>query len=75
MILKNGKDGKACKAGDLGLIRGLRRSHGGGHGNPFHYSFLENLHGQKSLVGYSIWSHNDLDMTKQLITPHTYMFK
>ena len=26
---------------------------GGGHGNPLQYSCLENLHGQRSLVGYS----------------------
>ena len=29
-------------AGDLGLITGLGRSHGEGHGNPFQYSCLEN---------------------------------
>ena len=31
-----GSDGKesACNAGDLGLIPGLGRSLGGGHGNP-----------------------------------------
>ena len=28
--------------GDLGLIPGLGRSPGGGHGNPLQYSFLEN---------------------------------
>ena len=28
--------------GDLGLIPGLGRSPGGGHGNPFQYSYLEN---------------------------------
>ena len=28
--------------GDLGLISGLGRSPGGGHGNPFQYSCLEN---------------------------------
>ena len=32
----------ACSAGDLGSIRGLRRSPGGGHGNPLQYSCLEN---------------------------------
>ena len=32
----------ACNTGDTGLIPGLRRSPGGGHGNPFQYSFLEN---------------------------------
>ena len=39
-----GSDGKesACHAGDLGLIPGLERSSGGGHGNPLQYSCLEN---------------------------------
>ena len=31
------------KAGDLGLIPGLGRSLGEGHGNPLQYSSLENL--------------------------------
>ena len=35
----------ACNVGDLGLIPGLERSPGGGHGNPLQYSFLENPHG------------------------------
>ena len=30
-------------AGDLGLIPGLERHPGGGHGNPLQYSCLENL--------------------------------
>ena len=52
-----GSDGKesACNAGDLGLIPRLGRSPGGGHGNPLHYSFLEDPHGQRSLVGCSPW--------------------
>ena len=32
----------ACNAGDLGLITGLGRFPGGGHGNPLQYSCLEN---------------------------------
>ena len=32
----------ACNVGDLGLIPGLERSPGGGHGNPLQYSCLEN---------------------------------
>ena len=32
----------ACNVGDLGLIPGLGRSPGGGHGNPLQYSCLEN---------------------------------
>ena len=36
-------DGKesACRAGDPGLIPGLGRSPGGGHGYPLQYSCLE----------------------------------
>ena len=39
-----GSDGKesACNAWDLGLIPGLGRSPGEGHGNPLQYSCLEN---------------------------------
>ena len=37
-------DGKASvyNSGDLGLIPGLGRYPGGGHGNPLQYSCLEN---------------------------------
>ena len=58
-----GSDGREStrNVGDLGLIPGLGRSSGGGHGNPFQYSCLENLHAQRSLVGcslsYSPWGH------------------
>ena len=50
-----GPDSKesACNVGDLGLIPGLRRSPGGGHGNPLQYSCLENPHRQRSLAGKS----------------------
>ena len=39
-----GSDDKepTSNAGDLGLIPGLGRSPGGGHGNPLQYSCLEN---------------------------------
>ena len=45
----------ACNAGGLGLILGLGRSPGGGHGNPPQYSCLENPLGQRSLAGCSSW--------------------
>ena len=50
-----GSDGEesACNAGDLGLIPGLGRSPGRGHGNPLQCSCLENPQGQRSLAGYS----------------------
>ena len=47
--------------GDLGLIPRLGRSPGGGHGNPFQYSRLENPHGQRILVGYSPWGRQESD--------------
>ena len=52
---EDGSDGKesACNVGDLGLIPGLGRSPGGGHGNPLQYSCLENPNGQRSQAGYS----------------------
>ena len=37
----SGKE-SACNAGVRGLILGLERSPGGGHGNPLQYSCLEN---------------------------------
>ena len=44
MGFPGGSDGKesACNEGDLGLIPGLGRSPGRGHGNPLQYSGLEN---------------------------------
>ena len=50
---------------DVDSIPGLGRSPGGGHGNPFQYSCLENpmVRGvwwaivQRSLVGYPPWGH------------------
>ena len=56
----------ACNAGDLGLIPGLVRSLGGGHGNPLQYFCLENPHGQRSLAGYRPRGCKESDMTEQL---------
>ena len=51
----DGSDAKesSCNAGDLGSIPGLGRFPGEGRDNPIQYSCLKNLHGQRSLVGYS----------------------
>ena len=62
----------AFNGGDLGLIPGLGRSPGEGKGYPLQYSCLENLHGQRSLVGYSPWGCKELDMTEQLSTAILY---
>ena len=59
----DGSDSKesTCNAGDLGSIRWLGRSSGGGLGNLLQYSCLENPHGQRSLVGHGV---AELDMTE-----------
>ena len=45
---------------DVGLIPGLGRSPGEGHGNPPGFLPGES-HGQRSRVGYSPWGCKDLD--------------
>ena len=62
-----------CNVGDLGLIPGLGRSPGGGHGNLLQYSCLENPHGQRSLAGYSSWGCKESDMTERLRTAQQYV--
>ena len=44
------------------LIPGSGKIPGGGHGNPLQYSYLENTHGERSLVGPQC--HKELDMTE-----------
>ena len=72
MGFPGGSDDKesASNAGDLGLIPGLGRSPGEETGNLLQYSCLENPRGQRSLAGYSLWGHKELDMTEQLGTTH-----
>ena len=43
----------AGEARDVGSAPGSGKSPGGGNDNPLQYSYLENPHGQRSLVGYS----------------------
>ena len=61
-----GSDGKesACNVGDSGLIPGLGRSPGEGNGNSLQYSCLDNNMDWGALVGYSPWSHKELDLTE-----------
>ena len=55
---------------DLGSIPGSGKYPGEKHGNPLQYSYLENSHGQRSLVGYSSWGHKESDMTEKLSTAY-----
>ena len=47
---------------------GSGRSSGVGNGTPLQYSCLENLHGQRSLVGCSPWGRKKSDITERLST-------
>ena len=51
---------------DMGLISGLGRSPGGGHGNSVQYSCLENSQGQRSLEDCSPCCCKESDTTKHL---------
>ena len=59
-----------CNVGDLDSIPALERSPGGGHGNPLQYCCLENPPGQRSLAGYSLWGHKELDTAERISTVH-----
>ena len=49
---------------DAGSRPGSGRSPGVGHGHPLQYSCLENPHGQRSLVGYSLEGCTESDTTE-----------
>ena len=56
----------ACNVGDLCLIPRWGRFSGEENGNPLQYYCLENPHGQRSLVGYSLWGRKEVDTTERL---------
>ena len=80
IFIPGGTSGKepTCQCrrlGNSGWIPELGRSPGEGNGNPLQYSCLENLLGQRSLTGYSLWCHEELDMTEHLhacVHTHTH---
>ena len=73
MGFPGGSDGKepACNVEDLGLIPGLGRSPGGGHGNPLQYSCLE------SPMDRGTWRATVFEVTKSQTRlsneAHTYL--
>ena len=54
----------ACSVGDLGSIPRLGRSPGVGSGKPTPEFLPGELREQRSLVGYSLWGHIELDTTE-----------
>ena len=71
LVVKN-PPANAGDVRDTGLIPGLGRSPGEGHGNPLQYSCLENPHEWRSLAGYSTWGSKESDTTEWLSTAHVY---
>ena len=65
---KQTKNNPSANAGDRGSTPGSGKSLGGGHGNPFQFSCLENTVG-RSLVGYGPQGHKESDTTEA--TAHT----
>ena len=63
LVVKN-SPANAGDIRDMGSISRLGRSPGGGNGNPLQYSCHGEFHGQRSLVGYSPWGHEELDTTE-----------
>ena len=51
----------------MGLIPGSKRSPGGGHDNPLQPG---ESHGQRSLAGYSLQGHKELDRTEATQQAH-----
>ena len=67
LVVKN----SPAKVGDVGLIRVSGRSPGGGHGNPFQYSHLENPTEREA---WQVTAHRvtkSWTRLKQLSTHHT----
>ena len=69
----SGKE-SSCDAGDVGLIPGLERSSGGGHGNPFQYSCLENPMDRGAWQATVHWVTQSRTRLKRLSTHHVYVF-
>ena len=61
-VVKN----SSTDVGDTGSIPGSGRFPEGRNSNPLQYSCVENLHGQRSLAGYSPWGRKESDTTKSV---------
>ena len=61
--VSEGKE-SACDAGDLSSIPGSERSSGKGNGSLTPIFLPGEVHGQRSLVGYSPWGHKESDTTE-----------
>ena len=62
----SGSKESACNARDTGWTPGWGRLPGEGNGYPLLYSFLENPHGQGSLVSYCPWGGKEFEEIERL---------
>ena len=62
----------AWSTGDPGSIPGWGRPYWRREWQPTLVFFPGELHGQRSLAGYSPWGHKELDTTEQLSLSHTH---
>ena len=71
MGFPGGSDGKefTCNAGDLGLDSWVRKTPWWREWLPTSLFLPGECHGQRSLAGYSLWAHKELDITELLSTP------
>ena len=53
--------------GDASLIPGSGNSLGGGNGNPTPLFLPGKSHGQKNLVGSSLWGCHELEVTEHVL--------
>ena len=64
----------ACNVGDLGSIPGLRRSPGGGQGNPLQYFYLKNPTDRGAWQAKSLGSQRSGHNWSNLACTHTCVF-
>ena len=62
----------ACNVGDLGWEDPLDEGMATHSIFLFQYSYLENLHGPRSLAGYSLWGCKEPDTTERLSHARSY---
>ena len=54
------------------MIPVIGRAPEGGHGYPLIVFLPGESHGQRSLVGYSLWGHKESDMIEVIEHTHTH---
>ena len=64
MVVVKNPLGSAGDIRDVGLISGLGRSHGGGHGNPLQYSCLDRIPMDRRAWWVTVHGLQESDMTE-----------